>query len=370
MTDLNERLRGIDRMPVPELWDTAQDKARVGVGTQSDTSVATRFATIAIALLLGLSAVVLLVIAFRPSTSDRSPAEQPTLSPEGSSSQDDAPTESAEYLPLAFPMMSGGGWNVGNFGSIEEGEATKAWASTVAIDDRDLGPRKPAIPVHTIESLPPGEAVIVALATPWHFDSSDAPYPPGSLDPLHLSDATIRGPVAEEPQGNYTIYEVQNGYTSVRVFFGAAPTDSQVERVQVELSTLQVPPTCPVGDTTSASPAEAEPGQTVSLTGPMPLQFQDGSFDEKGRTIAIAWWNADRQDWPSLSSFSTGSPAPIASGPIVRLGEGGVGQCSFSIAFTVPDVPPGDYSIVVIHEGPLPSPNGSALLASLSVRVL
>jgi hypothetical protein len=101
----------------------------------------------------------------------------------------------------------------------------------------------------------------------------------------------------------------------------------------------------------------------------MPFQRHDGSFDVEGRTIAIAWWNANKQDWPYLSSFSTRSPSPVSSGPIVRLGEGGEGQCSFSITFTVPDVPPGDYPIVVIHEYPLPSPDGSALLTSLSVRV-
>lgn len=278
-----------------------------------------------------------------------------------------APT-SAEYLPLVFAQF-GNGWNVRNFDSVEEGTPTKAWASTVTIDARDLGPRKPAIPVHTIESLPPGEAVIVALATPWHFDPSEGPYPSGSLDPLNFSDATIRGPEAEEPEGDYTIYEVQNGYTAVRVFFGATPTGAELEAAQAELATLQVPPTCPIGYEASASPTEAEPGETVTLTGPMPFQFEDGSYDAEGRTIAIAWWNADEKDWPYLSSFSTRSPSRVASGPIVRLGEGGVGQCSFAITFTVPDVPPGDYPIVVIQEGPVPNPDGSALLASLSVRV-
>jgi hypothetical protein len=279
-----------------------------------------------------------------------------------------APT-SAEYLPLVFPVF-GNGWNVRNFDSVEEGTATKAWAATVAIDARDLGPRKPAIPVHTIESLPPGEAVIVALATPWSHDPDEGPYPPGRLDPLRLSDATIRGPVAEEPEGDYTIYDIQNrGHTTARVFFRGTPTGAELEGAQAQLATLEVPPTCPVGYETTASPVDAAPGETVTLTGPMPFQRQDGSFDVEGRTIAIAWWNADQRDWGYLSSFSTDSPSPVASGPIVRLGEGGVGQCSFSITFTVPDVPPGDYPIVIIHEGPLPSPNGSALLASLSVRV-
>jgi hypothetical protein len=275
---------------------------------------------------------------------------------------------SPEYFPLVFPVARDG-WTVHNFDAVERGSATKAWAATLAIDDRDLVPRAPAIPVHTIESLPPGGAVIVALATPWHLDPNDGPWPVGSLDDLRLSDATIRGPEAEEPRGDLTIYDVANEYTSVRVFFRGAPTGAEVEAAQGQLETLEVPPTCPIGDETSIDRTEADPGEAVTLNGPMPFQREDGSYDEEGDTIAIAWWNADLEDWPYLSSFSTRSPSPAGPGPILKLGEGGRGQCSFTITFTAPDVPPGDYRIVVIQEGPLPNPDGSALMAGLVLHV-
>jgi hypothetical protein len=50
---------------------------------------------------------------------------------------------------------------------------------------------------------------------------------------------------------------------------------------------------------------------------------------------------------------------------LLRLGEGGGDTCSFSVSFTVPDVPPGTYPIVVLQEGG----GGSSIEASLAFRV-
>jgi hypothetical protein len=158
------------------------------------------------------------------------------------------------------------------------------------------------------------------------------------------------------------------------VYFGSvAPTEDQVRAAQDELDTLQVPPVCPVpsegGYEATATPAEGAPGDTVTLTGPMPFQHEDGSYDRTGSTVIIAWWNADPKDWEYLSSFSANPPSPAGPGPLLRLGEGGIGMCSFSITFTLPDVPPGEYPTALLQEGPLPNPNGSTLEASLIIRV-
>jgi hypothetical protein len=82
----------------------------------------------------------------------------------------------------------------------------------------------------------------------------------------------------------------------------------------------------------------------------MPFQHEDGSYDHSGDFRMIAWWNASPEDWALLSS-STVEPSPATVGPLLRLGEGGLGACSFSIGFTVPDVPPGQYPIVVLDHG-------------------
>ena len=65
MTDLNERLRGIDRLIPPDLWEAAQVKAEAGTAIPPTPSLARRLAIIAASLAIGLAAVELVMIAFR-----------------------------------------------------------------------------------------------------------------------------------------------------------------------------------------------------------------------------------------------------------------------------------------------------------------
>jgi hypothetical protein len=117
------------------------------------------------------------------------------------------------------------------------------------------------------------------------------------------------------------------------------------------------------GATPSAT--EGAPGDTVTITGPMPFQHEDGSYLRTGGNFMSAWWNASPDDWEYLSSFSTIEPSPANAGPLLSLGEGGRGACSFSIAFTVPDVPSGVYPIVVLQE----SDNSSTMEATFTFTV-
>jgi hypothetical protein len=65
MTDLNERLRGIDRLSPPDLWEAAQARAEAGVQVPA-VSPGRRFAIIAASLTIGLAAVAWVVVAIRP----------------------------------------------------------------------------------------------------------------------------------------------------------------------------------------------------------------------------------------------------------------------------------------------------------------
>jgi hypothetical protein len=278
-----------------------------------------------------------------------------------------------EYLPLLFV---GTDWNLRDGGPVSEGDATVAWASNVPFDERDLVPRAPAIPTWTIASLPPHGIVVTAEATPWAFDPTAAPFPPGSLDPFDLSTAHVRGPEAEEPPGDYSVYWLQpHDYVLIRVYFGMTdPSAELVGQAQVVLNRLEVPPVCPVPEEgalgAEASPTQGAPGDQVQLTGPMPFQHEDGTYETSGDTTIIAWWNADPDDWVDLVSFSTGPlPSPAAQGPLLRLGEGGRDACSFTIPFEVPDVLPADYSIVLLQEGGTGAEAGATLEASLMFRV-
>ncbi|HEY7401109.1 MAG TPA: hypothetical protein VH989_09450 [Actinomycetota bacterium] len=324
----------------------------------------------AVAIVIAIAALAFAWNAFRPSAAPSPGPAASTTSIEPTP----PPPFANQYFPLSFPEYADDGWHLHDGGFVQDDEATIAWASTVGFDDRDLDPLSPAIPIHTIGGLAPGEIVITTEATPWSYDPSQGPYPPGSLDRLDLADADVRGPEAEEPAGDYTVYEIPDAYVLVRVYFGsAAPTEQQVQRAQDQLDLLAVPPVCPVpsesGFEATATPAEGAPGDTVTITGPMPFQKESGYYDQSGATVIIAWWNADPKDWAYLSSFSTIQPSPSAPGPLLRLGEGGVGLCSFSISFKVPDVPAGDYSVVLLQEGPLPHPDGSTMEDSLVMHV-
>jgi hypothetical protein len=84
----------------------------------------------------------------------------------------------------------------------------------------------------------------------------------------------------------------------------------------------------------------------------MPFQLEDGSYDTSSETLMVGWWNAAPEDWPHLSSYSTVDPTPAIDGsPLLRVGEDGGNVCTFSFTFAVPDVPPGDYPIIVLQEG-------------------
>jgi hypothetical protein len=254
---------------------------------------------------------------------------------------------------------------------VERGSAAAAWASTIPFEEADRSETAPAIPPATIQQLPTDGIVVTALATPWSFDPELGPYPPAADEPLDLGQAILRGPEAEEPPGTYSILEIQPGYILVRVYFGIAnPSPELIAEAQHELDTLEIPPVCPMvakGDFVGAtlSTTEGAPGDAVTIDGPMSFRREDGSFDHSGDDQRIAWWNASPEDWALLSSFSNVEPSPAEEGPLLRLGDGGRGACSFSIGFTVPDVPPGDYPIVVLQE----AGGGSTMEAALTFTV-
>ena len=70
MTNLNERLRGIDRLTPPDLWEAARIRAERGTAIAPTPSLTRRFAIIAASLAIGLAAVGVVIFAFRsdPST--------------------------------------------------------------------------------------------------------------------------------------------------------------------------------------------------------------------------------------------------------------------------------------------------------------
>jgi Tol biopolymer transport system component len=286
------------------------------------------------------------------------PGTQATATPnEGTSETPSESPRSAQesvYLPIFF--MGTDRWHTQDGGPVKEGDGAAAWASTIPFDPADLADNAPAIPPETIAQLPDDGIIVTALVVPWAHDPAKGPYPPDALRPYDLSTVTPRGPEAEEPAGNYSVLEIPDRYVLVRVYVGSSsPSEALVQRAQAELDTLEIPPVCPVpargGYGASLSPSSSAPGDTVTVEGPMPFRHEDGSYDTSGETKMVAWWNASPNDWEHLSPIATVAPSPVGTGPVLRLGEGGTGACSFAIQFNVPDVPPGAYPVVVLQEG-------------------
>jgi hypothetical protein len=241
------------------------------------------------------------------------------------------------------------------------------WASTIPFESEH---EAIAIPANTIEVLPPDGIVVTVLTVMSNYDPSLGPFP-FDISGLSLAVTRLRGPTAEEPPGDYAIAEIVAEPALIRVYFGTpSPSERLIERAQAQLDTLQLPPICPApaegGYGAELSTDRGAPGDHVTVSGPMPFQRQDGSYDSSGQTRMTVWWNASPQDWAYLSSFSQVQPSPAVGGsPLLRLGEDGGNVCSFGVTFTVPDVPPGDYPIVVLQEGD----NSSTLEASLVLHV-
>jgi hypothetical protein len=106
-------------------------------------------------------------------------------------------------------------------------------------------------------------------------------------------------------------------------------------------------------------------GASITISGDVPFQSKGGSYVRGPRTF-VAWWNAAPKDWPNLASSSTPTASPaILGSDVMNVGQDDAQACEFSISFTVPDVPPGTYPIVLIQEGG----GGAAMEASLSFTV-
>jgi hypothetical protein len=362
MNDLDERFRELRERPAPDQWQEILHREP----RRAHSYGRSRLVAGGVALLVAAAGLLILARAFLPSTG--------TTPPAGESSPTSPPSPTPRQTPVVFlaPHLHGGsGWGSYSSPPVKEGEASYAWASTIPIAEADI-PYGAAIPPTTIERLPADGIVVTVEVVPSEYQRSSVPFPytDHSYD---LESATIRGPEAEEPEGNYSVYEIDDNEaaTLVRVYFGASsPGQNLIDRAQQELKTLQLPPACPApaegGYGVSATAVNGSPGDSMSIAGPVPFQREDGSFDTTGEGRMIAWWNARSSDWPYLSSFATTEPSPAVAGqPIISLGEAAMDACAFWIRFTIPDVPPGDYPVTVVQE----AGGGATLEGSVVVHV-
>jgi hypothetical protein len=371
MPSLDDHFDALTKVRPPDAWpDLGERDPRQLV--PPPPPIPRRIGVAALALTVAIAGLLFVSRAFtdRRPTAPASPAgNAPTSEPSTckDSSTGPQPSGSTDAVYLAPYLAGGEGWYTLSSCPAPARDATVAWASTIPFETEHAAV---AIPTNAIAALPPDGIVITVETVLSGYDPALGPFP-FDLSGLRLADATKRPPNEEEPPGDYAVLEVYSEPALVRVYFGTpSASERLIDSAQRELDTLQLPPICPApaqgGYGAELSKDQGALGDLVTVSGPMPFQREDGSYDTSGKTRMIAWWNVSEEDWPYLSSFSTVRPSPaVETSPLLRLGEGGGDSCSFSIRFTVPDVPSGDYPIVVLQEGS----DSSAIEASLTFRV-
>ena len=118
---------------------------------------------------------------------------------------------------------------------------------------------------------------------------------------------------------------------------------------------------CPVtGAELTVSPKTGVPGTTVTVSGPLYYLTEGGNFvwyaDERPREDLQAWWNLDPEKYSLFVkeglTIASGEPyEPSGTGPQMLGDHVPNGACGFSLDFTVPQVPAGDYPVSILEVG-------------------
>jgi hypothetical protein len=105
----------------------------------------------------------------------------------------------------------------------------------------------------------------------------------------------------------------------------------------------------PEGFVATMSPASGPASSTATITGPAPFEHEDQSRRSTSEPLAIeAWFNADASAWEQLIP---GVDSKADTSPVLLGRQDLTGKCEFQISFTVPDVAPGTYEVVLLLEG-------------------
>jgi hypothetical protein len=168
-------------------------------------------------------------------------------------------------------------------------------------------------------------------------------------------------------------------YLDLYVFFGTDhPAVDSVAAADAELARLRIPharsavstaPVCPAlsgkdAYRTTVSPSAGPPGSTVTVSGPLGVVDESGTYGGQTATHVDAYWNLDFARWWSAL---TGSPSRSVEGPPVRhLARQEVAKrCGYRLRLRIPLVAPGTYPIEVLYG----DSKGRASLAPVEFRV-
>lgn len=114
------------------------------------------------------------------------------------------------------------------------------------------------------------------------------------------------------------------------------------------------------------TPSSGVAGSDFVVTGDVPVQEEDGTVVQPTSTDIWVWWNLDPNQWYTAQEAN---PVPAQEGqPVEQIGEAHfTTECSWSVTVQAPDVPPGDYDIVVLYS--TPSGDGTSSFAPSTFSV-
>ena len=275
-----------------------------------------------------------------------------------------------EYATPLFMYREG--WHTRNFGFVRAAMRRSPGPPRSRSNRMIASIRLPRYPPATIAALPPDGMVVTVLTTPWSFDPDSGPYP-AAADRRWTSGRRPCGDPRLRSRRGPTRSSRSSPATCSCACTSASriPRRDRVALAQQELEALEIRPSVRCPPPQGSGRRRARPRALPATRSPS----KDRCPPAPGRIGTIhrqqfhdAWWNASPDEWEYLSPFSSTKPSPANAGPLLALGEDGRGACAFSITFSVPDVPPGVYPIVVLQETGDSSTIGSHLHLHRALR--
>jgi len=101
---------------------------------------------------------------------------------------------------------------------------------------------------------------------------------------------------------------------------------------------------------TTLSRSSGPAGSTLTVSGPLPVTAEDGSYAGQTATDVDVYWNLDFDKWWSVLGYSPSPAGAVAGSPVQHLGTQDVSQlCRYQVPVVIPSVGPGVYPIEVLY---------------------
>jgi hypothetical protein len=116
-------------------------------------------------------------------------------------------------------------------------------------------------------------------------------------------------------------------------------------------------------------PEQASAGAEVTVSGPIPVLNEQGEHVGSISDRLQVWWNLDPKKWETALPGQTPAPYTPGSPPELLAELAVTGQCAYSVNVTLPQAPPGTYTIIVVDIVDDPENQSSAIFPPATVTL-